>query len=284
MKTIVLIFAELLAASLLQVGKAADVPGRVSYEKLQDGPWKIRRWDERYPFVFLTYGGRWSAQDRIAHECKQQSLLTPTWEDPKFAHPIESRATEWGWSMEWRPSGCTTRRECYEKVKRLYLERTRCRQYPGTKDPEIKQGEKFYMLSMQATYLLCGAEWGCDMVGIETGENLGASNVLTTFVRGAAHRLASLFMSKRRRGTWGVCPSSSRATTIPRSTGSPRNRSKRRWGTTQARSPTEGIRRIASPANGITPGFLERLWFALKDVNRISSQVMKRTTRGCRET
>ncbi|MGA2621604.1 MAG: hypothetical protein ABSF26_28720 [Thermoguttaceae bacterium] len=193
MKTIVLIFAELLAASLLQVGKASDVPGRVSYEKLKDGPWKIQRWDERYPLVFLTYGGQWPAQDRIAHECKKQSLLTPTWEDPKFAHPIESRATEWGWSMEWRPSGCTTRRECYEKVKKQYLERIRYRQYPGTNDPLIKQGEKFYMLSMQATYLLCGAEWGCDMVGIETGENLGANNILTTFVRGAARQSCKPF-------------------------------------------------------------------------------------------
>ena len=90
-------------------------------------------------------------------------------------------------------SGCTTKRECYEKVKKLYLERIRYRQYPGTKDPLIKKGERFYMLSMQATYLLCGAEWGCDMVGIETGENLGASNILTMFVRGAVRKTGKPF-------------------------------------------------------------------------------------------
>jgi hypothetical protein len=193
MKTIVFIFAAVLAISLFRADGATEVLAAVSYEKLRDGPWKIQRWDERYPFVFLTYGGQWPVQDRIAHECKKQALLTPTWEDPKFAHPIESQATEWGWGMEWRPSGCTTRRECYEKVKRLYLQRIRCRQYPGTNDPLIKQGEKFYMLSMQATYLLCGAEWGCDMVGIETGENLGASNLLTTFARGAARQTCKPF-------------------------------------------------------------------------------------------
>jgi hypothetical protein len=206
MRTAVFTFVGLSCASLLPAGEAVNSPRLIPYEKLQNGAWKIQRWDQRYPFVFLSYG-QWPAEDRITYECKKQSLLTPTWEDSKFAHPIESQATEWGWSAEWRPLGCTTKRECYEKVKKLYLEQTRRRQYPGTGDPLIKKGEKFYMMSMQATYLLCGAEWGCDMVGIETRENLGASNALTVFARGAARQTGKPFYVQPSPWHMGTVPS-----------------------------------------------------------------------------
>ena len=268
MKT-VFTFVGLWCASLLQAGEAVNNPCLAPYEKLEDGPWKIRRWDQRYPFVFLSYG-QWPAEDRIALECQRQSLLTPTWEDPKFAHPIESQATEWGWSAEWRPSGCTTKRECYEKVKKLYLERTRRRQYPGTKDALIKKGERFYMLSMQATYLLCGAEWGCDMVGIETGENLGASNILTVFVRGAARQTGKPFYVQPSPWHMGSVPFSSRATTIRRSTSLRRNRSTRQSHMGLVRSQTEAIPHITSRGNGIMPGWPGRPSFARKHVKPIS--------------
>ena len=198
-------WAGLLCASPLQVGNTGDSPCLIPYAKLQDSLWRIRRWDQRYPLVFLSYG-QWRPEDRFAYECKKQSLLTPTWDEAAFAHPIESQATEWGWGPEWRFPECKTKRECYEKVKKLYLERIRHRQYPGTKGPLIKEGERCYMMSMQATYLLCGAEWGCDMVGIETGENLGPSNVLTVFARGAARQTGK---------PWYVQPSPWEMGTVP---------------------------------------------------------------------
>jgi hypothetical protein len=97
----------LLAAGALASRAAAAPPSPASYEVLARGPWQARSWAGR-PFIFLSCAGDWSrAFRRFAHECRTQGLLTPTWEDPAFPHPVESAAAEWGWSVE--PRGSTRR-------------------------------------------------------------------------------------------------------------------------------------------------------------------------------
>jgi hypothetical protein len=161
---------------------SASIPEPIEFEVLSRGPWQVRHWADR-PFVFLSYAGDWSKSfQRAAHECKVQNLLTPTWEYPNFPHPIESRATEWGWNL--RPEG-KTRRECYEWMRRHYLSLTGERQH-GSR--QIDENELFYSLTGHSWYSVYGAQWGCDMIGLETGENIIAMQAQIAFLRGAARQ------------------------------------------------------------------------------------------------
>lgn len=143
-----------------------------------DCPWKIRRWDERYPFIFLSYAGDWNntKYQRVAQECKEQRLLTPTWQDPAFHHPVESKATEWG--HREKPEGAT-RRECYEWMKKAYMDMIA---------PAVKARKPFYSLTSQSFFSVYGALWGCDMVGLEPGQNCNAMQAKMAFLRGGARQ------------------------------------------------------------------------------------------------
>lgn len=146
------------------------------YARLASGVWQVRPWAER-PFTFLSYAGDWSkSYQRFAHECKVQGLLTPTWEDAAYPHPLESAATEWGWSVE--PQGAT-RRECYDWMRRYYLEKIA---------PAQATGRPFYSLTGHGFYSVYGAQWGCDMLGLETGENILGMQAQIAFLRGAARQ------------------------------------------------------------------------------------------------
>ena len=116
---ILLMAASFSSPDISQEHKAMDTQ-LIPFETLADSPWKPIQWAGR-PFIFLSYAGDWSkAYQRVAHECRIQGLLTPTWDDPSFPHPVESSATEWGWSV--RPEG-KNKRECYEWLEKLYLDR-----------------------------------------------------------------------------------------------------------------------------------------------------------------
>jgi hypothetical protein len=152
------------------------------FEKLKDSPWKPLHWADR-PFIFISYGGDWSKSfQRVAHECKVQRLLTPTWEDPTFVHPIESSATEWGWSII--PEG-KNKRECYDWTKKLYLDRIT--KYAHSNAPMEKE-KLFYSVTGHSWYSVYGAQWGCDMIGLETGENIIAMQGEIAFLRGSARQ------------------------------------------------------------------------------------------------
>lgn len=172
----------------------------IPFERLENGPWRVRHWTER-PFIFLSYAGDWSrGYQRAAHECRVQGLLTPTWEDPTFPHPIESSATEWGWSL--RPEG-KTRRECYEWVKKVYLEKIRKRAHSNV---PLKEGERFYSLTGHSWFSVYGAQWGCDMIGLETGENIIAMQGEMAFLRGAARQNAKPFYVQPSQWYGGTVP------------------------------------------------------------------------------
>lgn len=156
--------------------------------------WQIRRWAGR-SFVFLSYGGAWDqAYQRFAIECKAQRLLTPTWEDPAFPHPVESAATEWGYGEQTQGR---TRRECYEWMKQLYL---------GKIASAVKGGKPFYSLTGHGFYSVYGAQWGCDMLGLETGENIIAMQAQLAFLRGAARQNSKPFYVQPSQWFGGTTP------------------------------------------------------------------------------
>jgi hypothetical protein len=151
------------------------------FAQLANGPWRVRGWAGR-PFIFLSYAGAWSqAYQRFAYECKVQKLLTPTWEDSTFPHPIESAATEWGWNVE--PTG-KTRRECWAWMHKYYLDKIA---------PAVQAGKPFYSLTGHGFYSIYGAQWGGDMVGLETGENILGMQAQLAFLRGGARQNAKPF-------------------------------------------------------------------------------------------
>lgn len=154
----------------------------IPFNTLESSPWKVRRWAER-PFIFLSYGGDWSKMhQRAAHECRVQGLLTPTWEDPTFPHPVESSATEWGWTL--KPEG-ESKRECYDWVKQIYLERIKKHAHSNA---PMAEGLPFYSLTGHSWFSVYGAQWGGDMIGLETGENIIAMQAQMAFLRGAARQ------------------------------------------------------------------------------------------------
>jgi len=159
----------------------------IPFEVLESSPWRVRHW-VRNQFIFLSYGGDWSrGNQRAAHECRAQSLLTPTWEDSTFTHPVESSATEWGWTL--KPEG-ENRRECYEWVKQVYLERIKRHAHSNA---PMKEGLLFYSLTGHSWFSGYGAQWGCDMIGLETGENIIAMQAQIAFLRGAARQNSKPF-------------------------------------------------------------------------------------------
>ena len=158
--------------------QAAALP---NYALLAHGPWQVRLWAGR-PFVFLSYAGDWShAYARFARECEIQRLLTLTWKDPTFPHPVESAATEWGWNVQ--PEG-KTRRECYAWMRQYFLDRIA---------PAVQAGKPFYTLTGHGFYSIYGAQWGGDMVGLETGENILGMQAQIAFLRGGARQNAKPF-------------------------------------------------------------------------------------------
>jgi len=179
--TILVLVTIFSSPSISQEHTAMDVH-LIPFETLENSPWKPLRWAGR-PFIFLSYAGDWSkAYQRAAHECRAQGLLTPTWEDPTFPHPVESSATEWGWSV--RPEG-KSRRECYEWLFKLYLDRITKHAHSNAPMTERKP---FYSVTGHSWFSVYGAQWGCHMIGLETGENIIAMQAQIALLRGAARQ------------------------------------------------------------------------------------------------
>ncbi len=226
-------------------GSSAATPVRLApFEQVASGPWQVRRWADR-PFVFLSYGDWSKGSRRAALECRLQGLLTPTWDDPTFPHPIESKATEWGWSL--RPEG-KTRRQCYEWVKAVYLENITQR---AQSQLLLNSGERFYSLTGHSWFSPYGAQWGCDMIGLETGENIIAMQGQIAFLRGAARQNGKPFY---------VQPSQWYGGTVPQFREGEDEFTPHELDEAKVR---EGIRRggIAIPNGGHSPSLLARMWY-----------------------
>ena len=152
-----------------------------TYESLAQGPLRMRRWGD-YPFIFVSYGGAWDASGRVAQEFRAQQLLTPTWDDPDFVHPLESSATEWGWNV--RPDA-SNRADAYAWMRALVLDKMTRRAHSN--DP-MPVGEPFYTLTGHSWYSIVAAQLGGDLIGLETGENIIAMQAQIAFLRGAARQ------------------------------------------------------------------------------------------------
>jgi len=173
-----------------------------SYEQLAAGPWKPRGWSGR-PFVFLNYAGPWTTQGgnasliRAAHECKMQRLLTPTWEDGEFRHPIETKASEWDNAFDQflhaNPATrkrlvASDRQTCYEAVKGFYLQRLAQVMYPSQYPQNVPLAGVRLSMTGHSWYSVYAAEWGCDLLGQEIGITLRGTQSKLAFLRGAARQ------------------------------------------------------------------------------------------------
>jgi hypothetical protein len=167
---------------------------------LDASPWQVRTWND-YPFVFISYGGAWNdAYQRVAHEAREQELLTPTWDDPDFVHPLESAATEWAWNV--RPEGAT-REECYAWLREFFDGRRRLRAHSNAPMPD---GVPFYTLTGHSWYAPYGAQWAGDLIGLEVGENIIAMQAQIAFLRGAARQNALPFYIQMSQWYGGTIP------------------------------------------------------------------------------
>ena len=154
------------------ISAAMKINSFPSWDKLQQSSWRVRYWADQ-PFTFLSYAGSWRHNfQRAAHECKVQRLLTPSWENPLFPHPIESAATEWGWNL--KPEGQTAT-ESYQWMQSHYLKKIA----PFQNDSP----SAFYSLTGHSWYSSHAAQWGTDMIGLETGENIIAMQAQIAFLR-----------------------------------------------------------------------------------------------------
>jgi len=169
-------------------------------DALNTSPWQARAWGD-YPFVFISYGGAWNnAYQRAAHEASAQRLLTPTWDDPNFVHPLESAATEWAWNV--RPEGAT-RDECYTWLREFFDGRRRLRAHSEAPMPD---GAPFYTLTGHSWYAPYGAQWAGDLIGLEVGENIIAMQAQIAFLRGAARQNALPFYVQMSQWYGGTIP------------------------------------------------------------------------------
>ena len=176
---------------------AASTP---THEDLRASPWRLRTYGD-YPFVFISYGGAWNdAYQRAAHEAREQQLLTPTWDDPDFAHPAESAATEWAWNV--KPEGAT-REECHAWLREFFDGRRRLRAHSNAPMPD---GIPFYTLTGHSWYSPYGARWAGDLIGLEVGENIIAMQAQIAFLRGAARQNALPFYVQMSQWYGGTIP------------------------------------------------------------------------------
>ena len=104
--------------------------------------------------------------------------------------------------MEFAPEG-KTRRECYEWVRKVYLEKITKRAHSQL---PLNKGEQFYSLTGHSWFSVYGAQWGCDMIGLETGENIIAMQGQIAFLRGAARQNGKPFYVQPSQWYGGTVP------------------------------------------------------------------------------
>ena len=170
---------------------AADATPAPTYEELAATSWKLVPWCG-YDFVFQPYDTNWGNDHhkRFGIEAQRQELLTPVWNDPHYINCSQLPFIhEWAWSnMKERWPG-KTKIECYEKCREWYLNQRQ----EKTKDTKrwLERYPKLEAVPFSAMdghgWITHGpAEWGCDWLGIEIGENIIAAELHVAFLRGAA--------------------------------------------------------------------------------------------------
>lgn len=140
----------------------------------EDDPMTIRKLvPGRFFFCELT-----TSSQRVMDEMEIQGLMDPVWKTPEL-FPKRTGVAEWGWQL--RPDG-GNKRQCYEWVRRWFEKQKAEKHTPGTLWMSHTGHEWF------SAY---GAEFGADVLALEVGENIVATQAQIALMRGAArlHRI-----------------------------------------------------------------------------------------------
>jgi hypothetical protein len=171
-----------------------------TYERLAESPWRTRGWSNR-SFVFMTYAGAWDERRgdkplmRTAFECEVQNLLTPTWSDPEFRHPIEVKGSEWDnvfyryyldGNREKRDQlRASDRVTLYEKVRSYYLDQLNDPLYPAQHRYGLDLEGRRRVMTGNSWYSVYAGQWGGDLLSQEIGIRLFGTHSKLSFLRGA---------------------------------------------------------------------------------------------------
>lgn len=161
-----------------------------TYERLSRH-WQPQSWSG-YPFVFETYGGKWSPREIL--EVEKQKLLTPVWKDDKYRHTCADTAHLHEYLWAYRPNGAS-KRQCYELMRQHYQDSRKDRVLAKAKSSGMdEKNVLFAWMDGHGWYEPYIAEWGgCDLLGIEVGATTIASQVHLALLRAACrfHKLPS---------------------------------------------------------------------------------------------
>lgn len=162
-----------------------------SYDDLARTSWKTVPWCG-YEFVFQPFGTNWGKDHnrRFGVEAKRHDLLTPVWDDPDYinCHQLPY-LHEWAWSQNRQLWPGQTRQECHDRCRDFYLRQRKERTQDA--DSWLKRYPKLRSVPFSSMdghgWLTHGpAGWGCDLLGVEIGENIIATQLHIAFLRGAA--------------------------------------------------------------------------------------------------
>jgi hypothetical protein len=182
--------ASLAAIAVTAFASQALANSIISYSNLLGSPLDIPEWSGQ--FTFLDYGGPWTAArsdpalTRVALEAQTQGLLTPTWTNPHFVEPVESVDSEWDTGLQSVLNSALTPGEAYTAAKQYYLQGNHSPLYPGEYTGMTIKPNEYYSMTGHSFYSVYEAQWGTNMVGIELGEQIIASQSKIAYARGAA--------------------------------------------------------------------------------------------------
>lgn len=182
------------AAAIFLVQAKTKADPLLPYATISNSPLKLPEWSNQ-SFTFLNYGGPWtaargdSALTRVALEAQTQGLLSPTWNNPNFIEPVESVDSEWDTGLQGvlgSLGSSVTRGEAYTAAKQYYLQGNYTPLYPSEYTGMAISRNEYYSMTGHSYYSEYEAQWGTNMIGIELGEQILASQSKIAYARGAA--------------------------------------------------------------------------------------------------
>ena len=209
------IVARFAAIAVTASASQAFATSIIPYSNLLSSQLNIPEWSGQ--FTFLNYGGPWTvargdaALTRVALEAQTQGLLTPTWNDPSFLEPVESVDSEWDTGLQNVLNASLTQGEAYTAAKQYYLQGNHTPLYPGEYTGMSINKNQYYSMTGHSYYSVYEAQWGTNMVGIELGEQIIASQSKIAYARGAAVQndlplfadISPWDAGENANGTWG---------------------------------------------------------------------------------
>jgi hypothetical protein len=174
-----------------------------SHERLAESPWRTRGWSNR-SFVFMTYAGAWDERRgdkplmRAAYECEVHNLLTPTWSDPEFQHPIEVKGSEWD-NVFYRyylddnrekrnQLRASDRVTLHDTVRRYYLDQLNQPLYPAQHRHGLELDGRRRVMTGNSWYSVYMGQWGGELLSQEIGIRLFGTHSKLAFLRGACRQ------------------------------------------------------------------------------------------------